>query len=219
MVETALHEVCYNDDNVIGNNNNENNNTGGTSIAIVSKIIQVGGYRLLMKKEKKYQQTALHFACAHNAPLEVITMMIDRGGKKLIRQTNRSGENALHFACGGQNPAIVSKLIQIGGKKLLQSTNHYGTSMIGTVLDASSRNYSLNDDVLQERNEHKVDIILCKLLQSNFEHSEHGRREYDVCGLFSKGNEEQGNRGGFYTYQDDTFKFSEYSTMMMRLCK
>ena len=55
-------------------------------------------------------------ACrSKSPPLEVISKLIDTGGRELVIQTARDGNSALHFACRLDHPSIevVSELIII----------------------------------------------------------------------------------------------------------
>ena len=106
-------------------------NTMNPSIHIVTKIIDIGGRKLVMEKSKKYGNTALHFVfwSQHDPSIDIVNKLIDVGGRKLVMEKNEYGDTALHYAAESSSPSLdtlVTKLIDVGGRKLVMEKGDCG---------------------------------------------------------------------------------------------
>ena len=80
-----------------------------------------------MAKEKYDYQTPLHYACENNAGIDVITKLIDIGGRKLVMKEDKNGRTSLWYAC--ENNAgvdVITMLVDVGGRELLMLKERYG---------------------------------------------------------------------------------------------
>ena len=80
------------------------------SVEIVSKLINIGGRELIMKKNQD-GQTALHFACQNeNTPLDIVSKLVDEGGHEMTKEIDQYGKTALHYAMTWKNKKIIKLL-------------------------------------------------------------------------------------------------------------
>lgn len=90
------------------------------SLAVVLKLIEIGGRELVIEKDGE-GATSLHLACIHNASVEVVSKLIEIGGKEIVMERESFyNTTALHCACINSSPIeVISKLVEIGGKELV----------------------------------------------------------------------------------------------------
>lgn len=103
-------------------------------------------------------ESVLHYACKHNIPIEIISKLIEKGGRDLLfmKCTNNSNETALHYACklGADSLEIVNALINVGGRELVMQKTHEGETALfhairsGAPMDVVSRLLDEGDDDL-----------------------------------------------------------------------
>ena len=120
---------------------------------VIMKLIDIGGKQLVMEKNN-LQMTALHYVC-HNSnnrgfrmrgrrrnssnhttsTIDVVSKMLDVGGRDLVMEENCHQWTALHYACYSNAPIeVVSKLIKIGGKNLVKATSFRNCTALHFIL-------------------------------------------------------------------------------------
>ena len=73
----------------------------------------------------------LTLALERKKSTEVITKMIDLGGRPLLMGKNIYLETALHVACRKASPIeVIMKMIDVGGRQLLTEKNKYGATAL-----------------------------------------------------------------------------------------
>mmetsp|Transcript_4989 Transcript_4989/g.7354 ORF Transcript_4989/g.7354 Transcript_4989/m.7354 type:complete len:498 (+) Transcript_4989:123-1616(+) len=92
--------------------------------ALLLILIEWGGMDLVMEKSRKdsYARNLLQYACSKGTSIEIISKLIEIGGRELVFAKNKHNWNSLHFSCYEQNKIsidVVSKLIEVGGRDLV----------------------------------------------------------------------------------------------------
>ena len=115
------------------------------SLEIVNALIDAGGNELVMQKTHE-EETALFDAIIHDAPMEVISRLLEVGDEDLLFQTNNGGRNVLHVVSGWTSPDTIRELIRLGGKELVmaKSTTAFGV----TALDQICMNADISIDII-----------------------------------------------------------------------
>ena len=106
--------------------------------ALFSLLITLGGSDFVHRKfnfemldydsnqqENHQQEILLHAAIASNYCMEVVSKLIEIGGKDIVLAKDYAhGWNSLHFACMHNAPIdVVSKLIEVGERDLVATKN------------------------------------------------------------------------------------------------
>jgi len=101
----------------------------------------VGGKKTVMAKNNNHiGWNSLHRACQYNASINVVSKLIEMGGKNLIMAKDKYGWNSLHRACtNNASFDVVSKLIEVGGKKLVVAKNNYGWNSLHVAFGRGAR--------------------------------------------------------------------------------
>ena len=91
-------------------------------LGLISKLIDMDGGRdlIMTLKERWSEQTVLHCACCNgNISMNVISKLLEVGGRELLMMKNRFGFTALHNACRNKkiSMGIISKLLEVGGRE------------------------------------------------------------------------------------------------------
>ena len=129
--KTALHYACK---------------TGADSLEIVNALIDAGGKELVMQKTFD-GETALFDAVENDAPMEVISRLLEEGDDDILFQTNTHGQNVLQVVSGWPTSSdTIRELIRLGGKELVmtQSTTAFGI----TALDQICMNTDIPIDII-----------------------------------------------------------------------
>ena len=115
---TALHCLC----------------SGNAPIEAVSKFIEIGGQELVLAKDNTSGENALHSIFRHlaeDAPVAIVSMLAETGGRNLIRERNRCAWTVLHSACAVNAPTeTILKLIKIGGQDLVMQKDNLGKTSL-----------------------------------------------------------------------------------------
>ena len=104
--------------------------------------LQLGEENILfstdLKKKLKSSvlQSALFLTCIRREQehaMEIIQLLLEFGGKRLVFMTDTNGCTALHYAIclGGENCAeIIRRIVAIGGEKLILMTTEFGHNFL-----------------------------------------------------------------------------------------
>ncbi len=95
---------------------------------IVSRLIELGGRDLIVKKDDRDGWTSLHWACYKNASIEVVRELIKVGGRDFIfiKGEDEDGSTSSHCACKGTaSIEVVKELIEEAGRELVFMKNNY----------------------------------------------------------------------------------------------
>jgi ankyrin repeat protein len=102
---------------------------GKDNPAVVRRLLELGGENILfsLKSENNLSvlQNALFNRTKHPGRMEIIQLLLDFGGEKLVYMADTRGMTALHhvISLGEENIAeIIRRLIKIGGEKLIMMT-------------------------------------------------------------------------------------------------
>merc|ERR1712008_315204 len=82
---------------------------------------------------------AIHYACWGNASLEVITYLLEIGGRDAVLQPSlRGGANPLHNAClrykSNSLPDVIRLLIKVGGLDVITATDNNDETPLHSLL-------------------------------------------------------------------------------------
>ncbi len=110
--------------------------------------IRAGGRDFVWEKKIYHGYTALHLACATNASIVIVKMLIEvGGGQDFVRETDSCHMTSLHVAC--QNNAsidVVKGLIEVGGRRdFVLQKDRYGYTALHTACQ-----YNASIDVVKE---------------------------------------------------------------------
>ena len=82
----------------------------------------------------------LHHMLKLEQSSEIVTKLIEIGGRDLVMKVDNHGSTALHFACGRKNPSleVISKLIEIGGRELVMKKDGDGCTALHAACDKNA---------------------------------------------------------------------------------
>ena len=162
---------------------------------VIMKLIDMGGKELVMEKNN-HQMTALHYVCYnsgsksftmrrsrrrrssndndknnHNiSTMDVLTKMLDIGGKDLVMEKNNHQWTALHYACySNASIEIISKLIEIGGQDLVKATSFRNCTALHFILfnpDGYDRRRGEHSDESSNDSSNK-DLVVAEMLKQS----------------------------------------------------
>ncbi|GFH56429.1 hypothetical protein CTEN210_12905 [Chaetoceros tenuissimus] len=138
----------------------------GKNIDVVRLLINTGGKKLLMMTADCYEDgcegyTALHYACAfwdyyrddNQFDVNIVKLLLQKGGQELIHAQDKGGETALHLACSEGTirrfldiNAIIEHLVHFGGEELVNMQNNKGN----TAADYLEGNDLIENDLIEK---------------------------------------------------------------------
>jgi len=94
--------------------------------------MEVKGMELQILREKGFHGwNPLHCACERNAPKDVLSKLIEIGGRDLVLEKDKYGYNPLYYTCCAASSAeVASKLIEIGGRDLVLEKDRHGMTTL-----------------------------------------------------------------------------------------
>jgi ankyrin repeat protein len=135
---TMLHELCM--------SSSKWEDEEGV-LARIRLILQYGEKEVLFATTEKMGRTALHLACMESATVNVIDMLVNKGGKDLVMMRDNDGLTALHFLCMENFEEDISAVLKVvlllncAGDELLKETTNEG---------ATAYDFALQDDAPEE---------------------------------------------------------------------
>ena len=84
-------------------------------------MIQIGGYEFVTKQDTLLKDTALHWACRFNTPIEVIEKLREVGGKELVHMGGYVYHSALDWECDSEAPnvQVIGRLLEVCGEDIV----------------------------------------------------------------------------------------------------
>ena len=78
--------------------------------------------QICYRAEGRHNSTCLHWACRNGAPDDIVKLLIEFGGKKLVMMKSSAKLTALHYATSNNaSHNIMKMLIDVGGKELVMT--------------------------------------------------------------------------------------------------
>ena len=92
--------------------------------------------QIFYRAEGRHNSTCLHWACRNGAPDDIVKLLIEIGGKKLVMMKSSAKLTALHYASSNNaSHNIMKMLIDVGGKELVMAKSSGDNTVLHCLCD------------------------------------------------------------------------------------